>query len=103
MTDEELAAFAHRNVVTRSLGSKDELEPDGLRQQGCAGRPLPAVLPTVCGARFPTRRSATILKSTDDIEAACQLLVDAANEAGGPDNISAILVRVNGGPREQSR
>ncbi len=28
MTDEELATFAHRNVVTRSLGSKDELEPD---------------------------------------------------------------------------
>ena len=28
MTDEELAGFAHRNVVMRSLGSKDELEPD---------------------------------------------------------------------------
>ena len=36
----------------------------------------------------------TILKSTDDIEAACQLLVDAANEAGGPDNITALLVRL---------
>ena len=32
--------------------------------------------------------------STDDIEAACQLLVDAANEAGGPDNITALLVRL---------
>ena len=28
MTDEELANFAHRNVVMRSLGSKDELDPD---------------------------------------------------------------------------
>jgi protein phosphatase len=27
---------------------------------------------------------------------ACQFLVEAANEAGGPDNITAILVRVPG-------
>ncbi len=27
MTDDELATFAHRNVVTRALGSKDDIEP----------------------------------------------------------------------------
>jgi protein phosphatase len=39
-------------------------------------------------------KMATILKSTSDIEGACQLLVDAANEAGGPDNITVLLVRL---------
>jgi protein phosphatase len=35
-----------------------------------------------------------ILNSTSDVEAACQLLVDAANEAGGPDNVTVLLVRL---------
>jgi PPM family protein phosphatase len=39
-------------------------------------------------------KMAVILNSTSDIEAACQLLVDAANEAGGPDNITVLLVRL---------
>ena len=43
MTDEELAGFAHRNVVMRSLGSKDELEPDVYVNKVARGRPLPAV------------------------------------------------------------
>ena len=65
-----------------------------LRQQGRRGRPLHVVhrRPVGLGARREDRdRSCT---STDDVEAACQLLVDAANEAGGPDNITVLLVRL---------
>ncbi len=43
MTDDELATFSHRNVVTRALGSKDEIEPAIYVGQRPAGRPLPAV------------------------------------------------------------
>ena len=43
MTDEELANFAHRNVVMRSLGSKDEHRSGRLRQQAAPGRRLPVV------------------------------------------------------------
>ena len=93
MTDEELAGFAHRNVVMRSLGSKEELEPDVYVNRVAAGRPLHVVhrRPLGLGAR---RKIAAILQSTDDVEAACQLLIDAANEAGGPDNITVLLVRL---------
>ncbi|HTA19452.1 MAG TPA: serine/threonine-protein phosphatase, partial [Polyangia bacterium] len=42
----------------------------------------------------PDPKMKAILRSTPDIEAACQLLIDAANEAGGPDNITSVLVRV---------
>ena len=94
MTDEELAAFAHRNVVTRSLGSKDELEPDVYVDKVAAGRPLPAVQRRAVGLGARRRRSRPSCSRRADLEAACQLLVDAANEAGGPDNITALLVRV---------
>jgi serine/threonine protein phosphatase PrpC len=93
MTDEELAGFAHRNVVMRSLGSKDELEPDVYVNKVAPGDLYLLCTDGLWGA-VPDAKMATILKSTDDIEAACQLLVDAANEAGGPDNITALLVRL---------
>jgi protein phosphatase len=93
MTDEELAAFAHRNVVTRSLGSKEAIEPTVLVEAL-----EPGDLYVLCSdglwGSVADGEMKRILCSTPDIEAACQLLIDAANEAGGPDNITAVLVRV---------
>src|SRR3954453_19127906 len=91
MTEAEVAAFAHRNVVTRSLGSKEDVEPSVLVE------PLePGDLYLVCSDGLwgsgPDPKMKTIMSSTPDIEAVCQLLIDAANEAGGPDNITALLV-----------
>jgi len=93
MTEEEIAAFAHRNVVTRSLGSKEELDPTVLVE------PLePGDLYLICSdglwGSVPDAKMKEIIRSTTDIEAACQLLIDAANEAGGPDNITAVIIRV---------
>jgi PPM family protein phosphatase len=93
MTEAEIAAFAHRNVVTRSLGSKEEVEPSVLVE------PLePGDLYLVCSdglwGSVPDAKLKAIVRSTPDIEAACQLLIDAANEAGGPDNITAVIVKV---------
>jgi protein phosphatase len=95
MTDEELATFAHRNVVTRSLGSREEIDPDvhvGLVRAG------DVYLLCSDGLWGSVRDAAIadILRETDDLEAACQRLVDAANRAGGPDNVTALLVRVGG-------
>ena len=93
MSAEEIDAFAHRNVVTKSLGSKEEVEPTlyvntlalGDRYLLCSDGLWSVV---------PDATIEAIVRDNDDIEAACQLLIDAANEAGGPDNISAVLVRV---------
>ena len=93
MTDEEMAAFAHRNVVTRSLGSKDELEPDVYVNKIASGDLYMLCTDGLWGS-VPDAKIGTILNSTSDVEAACQLLVDAANEAGGPDNITVLLVRI---------
>ena len=95
MTDEDLATFAHRNVVTRSLGSKDEVEPDvfvGLLESGdgyllCSDGLWGAV---------KDDEIAGLLRATSMAEpsVACQKLVEAANAAGGPDNVTVLLVRV---------
>jgi serine/threonine protein phosphatase PrpC len=35
-----------------------------------------------------------LARARDDREAACQMLIDAANAAGGPDNITVVVVDV---------
>ena len=91
-TEEELATFAHRNVVTRSLGSKDDLDPAVY-----VGRVQPGDLFMLCSdglwGAVPDGKIATVLRNAGSLESACQALVDAANDAGGPDNISVLLVR----------
>jgi protein phosphatase len=93
MTDAEMAAFAHRNVVTRCLGSKDEVEPE-LFVDSVQGGDVFLLCSDGLWGSVPDEKIASIIGSTGDIEAACQLLIDAANEAGGPDNITALLVRL---------
>ncbi len=93
MTEEELATFAHRNVVTRSLGSKEELEPSIY-----VGRVQRGDIFLLCSdglwGSVPDGKISTILRDAPDLASACQTLIEAANEAGGPDNITALLVRV---------
>lgn len=93
MTDEEIASFSHRNVVTRAVGSKPDLEPSLY-----VGRFQPEDLFLLCSdglwGSVKDHTIGEILSSTSDLEAVCQLLVDAANDAGGPDNITVLLVRV---------
>ena len=93
MTAEEISGFAHRNVVTKSLGSRDELEPEILVEPLQAGD-LYLLCSDGLWGPVPDEKIKSIIRSTSDIEAACQLLIDAANEAGGPDNITSLIVRI---------
>jgi protein phosphatase len=93
MTEEEIATFAHRNVVTRSLGSKEEVDPT-VQVEPLEAGDLYLVCSDGLWGSVPDTKLGSILCSTPDIDAACQLLIDAANDAGGPDNITAVLVRV---------
>jgi protein phosphatase len=93
MGDAEIAAFSHRNVVTKALGSKPEVDPSLY-----VGRFQKDDLFILCSdglwgsVKDPV--IAEILHPMTDLEAACHLLVDAANDAGGPDNITVLLARV---------
>jgi protein phosphatase len=93
MKEEEIAAFSHRNVVTKAVGNKSEVEPSLY-----VGRFQKDDLFLLCSdglwGSVKDQVLAEILHPVTDLEVACHLLIDAANDAGGPDNITALLVRV---------
>ncbi len=95
VTEEQAATHPQRNILLRAIGQPDNLEIDLFTL------PVPPFARLlICSDGLwgvvPRSDLAALVFSCDDLPLACQRLVDAANAAGGPDNISAILVRLPG-------
>ncbi len=93
ITPEEAALHPQRNVLYRALGQSDTYDVD------LSTLPLPEqghLLICSDGLWGVISEAALvqITNSADRPSQAAQRLVDAANAAGGPDNISAILVQL---------
>jgi protein phosphatase len=97
ITPEEAHDHPHRNVLYRCLGLKPKLEVD--IYPPLALRPGDWLL--LCSDGLwdmvhPSERLAGLITASDSPAKVCRRLVDAANEAGGEDNITVLLVRVEG-------
>jgi PPM family protein phosphatase len=84
-----------RNVVTRALSGGEDPEVDVTQV-----RPAGAERYLLCSdglfSVVPDEQIATILgRREQTLEQLCQRLVEAANAAGGPDNITALVLEVN--------
>jgi PPM family protein phosphatase len=96
LTGQEIEAFPHKNVIVRALGMKDSVEVDLFRQEVQEGDLVLLCCDGLSGM-VPDARMAEIIRSSrGDVKRANQALVDAANEAGGADNITCVLVQVHG-------
>lgn len=94
MNEDALAAIASRNVVTKALGTKDDVEPTVYQNAFAPGDTYLLCSDGLWG-EVPDATIEAILQGTSDLEVACQRLVDAANAAGGRDNVTALLLRVD--------
>lgn len=95
LTPEEAAQHPQRNVLYRALGQGEPFEPD------IQTYPIPAHgYLVICSDGLWGLVSAdnifSEISNNPDLHKACQNLVDAANQAGGPDNITIIAVRLTG-------
>lgn len=95
LSSTEAAAHPQRNVLYRAIGQTEILEPDIFTTPF----PRPGYL-LLCSDGLwnvvPEENYSSIITEAPSLTTACQSLVAAANEAGGPDNISAILVQLLG-------
>jgi serine/threonine protein phosphatase PrpC len=93
ITTDEAAYHPQRNVLYRALGQGEPAEAD------INTSPLPLNhLLLICSDGLwgvvPEAELLRLIQESSSPQEACQRMIDAANEAGGPDNITAILVRL---------
>ena len=92
LSDEEIANFQHKNVITRALGMADAVEVD-VHEEGLEPGDVCLVCCDGLTGMVTDERMAEILTKEPDLQKACQQLVDEANANGGVDNITVALVR----------
>jgi serine/threonine protein phosphatase PrpC len=94
ITSEEAQTHPQRNVLYRALGQGEPFDPEiqshRLPQSGYL---------LICSDGLwgvvEEKQISTIISTGAAPQVMCQQLVDMANDAGGPDNISIILVKVS--------
>jgi serine/threonine protein phosphatase PrpC len=95
LSKDEAANFPHRNVLIRALGQGESLEADIFT----VPFPQPGYLMLCSDGLWGVVNDQDIshaIVESPSLHRACQNLLEAANIAGGPDNISVILVQLIG-------
>ncbi len=95
ITEEQAGSHPQRNLLYRALGQSDPFEPDIDQFSMQPGDSLLICSDGLWGV-IPEERISKIINGYDDLEGCACALVDAANQAGGPDNISVVLVKRTG-------
>ena len=93
LTEEQARVHERRNVITRCLGSRGEIEVDLFTIDVQAGDALVLCSDGLCGL-VEDEELCQIVEHSDPQDSA-DLLVACANEYGGYDNITAIVARVS--------
>ena len=96
MSEQEAAVHPQRHILTRALGVSSEVETDMWELElGVGDRVL------ICSDGLSNEvgidEMETVLRTVADPQDAAQRLVDVANEHGGADNITVVIVDVQVG------
>jgi protein phosphatase len=93
LTPQEAEMHPQRSILTKALGVDEEIEPDDERVEARPGDRLLLCSDGLTGM-IEEAQIASIMTSNEDPQTAADALVEAANEAGGQDNITAIVLDV---------
>jgi protein phosphatase len=102
LTEEQAESHPQRSVITRALGPERDVQVDVQTYQARDGD-LFMVCSDGLTSMVPEARVTPILERAESLEKAGRELIAAANDAGGRDNITVILFRLeelDGGSEE---
>src|SRR5664280_1400568 len=105
LSEEEAMRHPRRNEITKALGFEDDIDtPEDFIDTGESPF-LPGDLLLLCSDGLTDMISSgtilQVLTSKKSIASKAKALVDAANDAGGNDNITAVLVENNNWPKQK--
>jgi protein phosphatase len=95
ITADEAAVHPQRSVLYRAVGQVEALEVDVVSRRLPPGSSLLLCSDGLWGL-VPDERILQIVQQASGPQAACEALVTQANAAGGPDNITAVMVQLPG-------
>ena len=93
VTAEEAENWPHKNVIVRALGMKDSVQVDIITDHPKVGDCFLLCSDGLCDM-LSDDQIANLMDTTTDLDKAVEVLIAAANEAGGVDNISVVLARI---------
>ncbi len=92
----ESAARAHpwRNIVTRALSGSEDLKVD-IRELTLEPGDRLLLCSDGVFAVLADDQIGEVLRQHADLDAACDALITGANDGGGPDNVTAVVIEVH--------
>ena len=95
VTEEEARSLPAKNLVTRALGAASDIEPEIHNVDVLAGDIILLCSDGLTEMVGSYEIEGLLSINEDDMHETARRLVDLANESGGRDNISVIVVRVS--------
>src|SRR5215212_1337771 len=93
LTEAEAEKHPLRNVITRALGGALSVTPDASEVESQPGDVYLLCSDGLTGMVPEDEILRIVSQNEKDLEKACQTVIDIANERGGLDNVTAILVK----------
>jgi protein phosphatase len=93
LTAEEIENFPHKNVIVRALGMKDTVKVDTRYELPEAGDTFLLCSDGLAGPVTDQEIAFILTSAAGDTKEVTSQLIEKANENGGPDNITAVLIR----------
>ena len=93
MTESEIAAFPHKNVIVRALGMRDTVQVDVHVDVPRLGDTYLLCSDGLSGM-ISDDQIAEVIGRSQDLDRTCEELIVLANRNGGLDNVTAVLVRL---------
>jgi protein phosphatase len=94
LTPDEIANFPHKNVIVRALGMKETVLVDLSRHTLQAGDTYVSCSDGLSGM-VTDEELLEIVNTTPDLQEVVTILINKANEAGGVDNITVVVSRID--------
>ena len=93
LTEAEAEKHPLRNVITRALGGALSVTPDAAEVESKVGDVYLLCSDGLTGMVPEEEILRLVSENAANLEVACQQLIDVANQRGGLDNITAVLVK----------